>query len=74
MDLVRECLDNEDIAKEFEGLQSVEEMQLIALILIRNNFQSMRSDVQTIKRWVTFFGIVAVIGLVFSFFSTLIFY
>jgi len=66
MNLVRELLDNEQIAKDFENVQSTEEMQVISLLLLRNNLQMIRNDVKEIAGWVKLFGVVFVIGLVLS--------
>jgi len=66
MNLVRELLDNEQIAKDFENVQSTEEMQVISLLLLRNNLQIIRNDVKEIAGWVKLFGAVFVIGLMLS--------
>jgi len=43
----------------FENVETIEEKQLIALLMIRNNLKR-------IGGWVQFFGIIAVISLVIS--------
>ena len=57
MELVKDLLDNDLLAKKFEEAGSTEEMQLIALLLIRNN-------VQTIKGWVVFFGVTSILAVI----------
>lgn len=66
MNLIRELLDNEQIAKDFENVQSTQEMQVISLLLLRNNLQMIRNDVKEIAGWVKLFGLVFVIGLMLS--------
>ena len=57
MEYIDYLLDNEKISDEMSKAETLEEKQLIALLLIRNNLSK-------IKGWVTFFGVIAIISLV----------
>ena len=66
MNLIRELIDNEEIARDFEKTETQEEMQLIALLLVRNNLQMIRKDVESIHNWMKFFGIMAILSIVLA--------
>ena len=66
MNLIRELIDNEEIARDFEKTETQVEMQLIALLLVRNNLQMIRKDVESIHNWMKFFGIMAILSIVLA--------
>jgi hypothetical protein len=68
MTVIRDLLDDESLCDSIEKANSPEESQLMFLILIRNNLNTIRDTLKSIQGWVTFFGIVAVIGMVLSLF------
>lgn len=68
INLIRELVDNENIVKDFEKAETDSEKQLIALLLIRNNLQMIKSEVESISGWMKFFGIIAILGLILSIF------
>ena len=47
--------------KNFENVETIEEKQLIALLMIRNNLKDIRN-------WATYFGIISVLGLLLGFY------
>jgi len=68
INLIRELVDNENIVQDFEKAETDSEKQLIALLLIRNNLQMIKSEVESISGWMKFFGIIAILGLILSIF------
>jgi type IV secretory pathway component VirB8 len=56
-DYIDFLLDDEKLSEELAKAETIEEKQLIALLWIRNNLKS-------IKAWVTFFGVLAIISII----------
>ena len=67
-ELITNLLDDKDLARMVNEAGTVEEKQLLMLIFMRNNLSFIREDLKTIKTWVIFFGIITVIGMIFSIF------
>jgi len=62
-DFIREFLD--DVTRyNFDNVETNEEKQLIALLMIRNNLKDIRGTLNTIGNWVMFFGIITILGFI----------
>jgi hypothetical protein len=67
-DILDRQVDNETISADLKAAESQEERELIMLAVIRNNLNTIRDHLETIKGWMTFIGILIVIGIVVSLF------
>lgn len=65
-DILDQQLDSEQISSDLKNAESVEERELIMLAVIRNNLNTIRDHVETIKGWITFMGVLVLIGLILT--------
>ena len=66
--IIKDLLGDEILENQIINASSSEESQLIMLIVIRNNLNTIRDTLFSIKGWITFFGILAIIQIVISLF------
>ena len=67
-ELISDLLEDNGLAKMVNEAETIDEKQLLMLIIMRNNLNFIRDDLKTIKAWVIFFGVVTVIGAILSIF------
>jgi hypothetical protein len=68
MEYFEYIIKNEEILKKINQAETMDEAQLIALFLIRNNLSLIRNDIKGIHGWIIFFGFITILGIVASLF------
>jgi len=61
-DILDDLMGSETFSDYIKNAESEEERELIVLTVIRNNLNTIRDSVNTIKGWVSFFGIMSIIS------------
>ena len=67
-DILDGQIDNETISADLKAADSDEERMLIMMAVLRNNLNTIRDHLESIKGWVTFMGVLIIIGIVLSLF------